>query len=255
MRILVTNDDGIHAPGLKVLEAIARLISDDVWIVAPETDQSGVSRCISLHNPLRRRIVEVQRFAVNGTPADCVIMGVQALLPGAPDLILSGVNCGQNVADDVTYSGTIAAAMEGSMLGIRSIALSQAYNFKAGTPVPWSTAQSMGAQVIERALEVPNEKGSLLNINFPNCSELEVKGVRITRQGVRDRQINALKNRTDHRGEPYYWLASERSHESRESGTDLAAMRDGFISITPLHLNLTDERPFAMLSEHFTQLE
>ncbi|HSP24828.1 MAG TPA: 5'/3'-nucleotidase SurE, partial [Saliniramus sp.] len=128
MRILCTNDDGIHAPGLKALEAIARQLSDDVYVVAPETDQSGVSHSLSLNDPLRLREISDRHFAVKGTPTDCVIMAMRSILADKrPDLILSGVNRGQNVAEDVSYSGTIAAAIEGTMLGVRSIALSQAY--------------------------------------------------------------------------------------------------------------------------------
>ena len=132
MRILLTNDDGIHAHGLTVLEALARDLSDDVWIVAPETDQSGLAHSLTLNHPLRARQVRDKVFAVNGTPTDCVIMAVRELMPEEPDLILSGVNSGQNIADDVTYSGTVAGAMEGALLGIRSIALSQGYNWDNG---------------------------------------------------------------------------------------------------------------------------
>ncbi|PIK69693.1 5'/3'-nucleotidase SurE, partial [Methylobacterium frigidaeris] len=128
MRILVTNDDGIHAPGLRCLEEIARELSDDVWIVAPETDQSGVSHSLSLNDPLRLRQAGEKRYAVKGTPSDCIIMGIRHILKEhGPDLVLSGVNRGQNVAEDVTYSGTIAGAMEATILGVRAIALSQAY--------------------------------------------------------------------------------------------------------------------------------
>ena len=128
MRILLTNDDGIHAEGLAALERIARTLSDDVWVVAPETDQSGFAHSLSLSEPLRLRKIGEKHFAVRGTPTDCVIMGVRKIMPEPPDLVLSGVNSGSNIADDVTYSGTVAGAMEGTLLGIRSIALSQAYN-------------------------------------------------------------------------------------------------------------------------------
>src|SRR5262249_48222415 len=127
MRILLTNDDGIHAEGLAALERIARSLSDDVWIVAPETDQSGLAHSLSLSEPLRLRQIGEKRFALRGTPTDCVIMALRQVLRGKPDLILSGVNSGSNVADDVTYSGTIAGAIEGTMQGVRSFALSQAY--------------------------------------------------------------------------------------------------------------------------------
>ena len=146
MRILLTNDDGVHAPGLKVLEGIARRLSEDVVIVAPESDQSGVAHSLSLNNPLRLREIGPRRFAVQGTPSDCVIMGVRRLFADArPDLILSGVNRGQNVAEDVTYSGTIAAAMEGALIGVPSIALSQAYDGREGRDKPnWDCATTLG---------------------------------------------------------------------------------------------------------------
>ena len=144
MRILLTNDDGIHAPGLKLLESIARELSDDVTVVAPESDQSGVAHSLSLSDPLRLREISPRHFAVKGTPTDCVIMGVRKIMADRPpDLVLSGVNRGQNVAEDVTYSGTIAGAMEGAMLGIPSIALSQAYGGAVGRPViDWEAARS-----------------------------------------------------------------------------------------------------------------
>lgn len=136
MRILLTNDDGIHAEGLSVLERIARTISDDVWVVAPEVDQSGLAHSLTLSEPLRLRPVSERRFALRGTPTDCVIMAVKKILDRKPDLVLSGVNVGANLADDVTYSGTVAGAIEGTLQGIRSIALSQAYQHAVGRDVP-----------------------------------------------------------------------------------------------------------------------
>src|ERR1043166_7315452 len=156
MRILCTNDDGIHAPGLKIVEQIARELSDDVWVVAPELDQSGLSHSLSLNDPLRLRQVSEKRFALRGTPSDCVIMAVRRILADVrPDLVLSGVNSGQNAADDVTYSGTIAGAIEGTLLGIPSIALSQAYTFSGDgrRDVPWETAETHGPPLIRKLLD------------------------------------------------------------------------------------------------------
>src|SRR5215210_1451938 len=145
MRILCTNDDGIHAPGLAALERIARELSDDIWIVAPETDQSGVAHSLSLNDPLRLREISERHFAVKGTPTDCVIMGVRHVMREVkPDLVLSGVNRGQNVAEDVTYSGTIAGAMEGTILGVPAIALSQAYGPAGRMAVRWQCAEHHG---------------------------------------------------------------------------------------------------------------
>jgi len=153
MRILITNDDGIHAPGLDVAAEIARALSDDVWIVAPELDQSGVSHSLSLNDPLRMREVSERRFAIKGTPTDCVIMGVRHILNGKlPNLVLSGVNRGSNTGEDVTYSGTIAGAMEGTILGIPSLSLSQAYGSDTRLNPHWRTALNFGPGLIRKVL-------------------------------------------------------------------------------------------------------
>ena len=160
MRILCTNDDGIHAPGLKTLETIARQLSDDVWVVAPETDQSGVSHSLSLNDPLRLREISERHFAVKGTPTDCVIMGVRHLMhEHRPDLVLSGVNRGQNVAEDVSYSGTVAGAIEGTILGVPSIALSQAYGPAGGGRVKWHCAEAHAAGIVRKVLEARHRQG------------------------------------------------------------------------------------------------
>jgi 5'-nucleotidase len=154
MRILLTNDDGIHAEGLKVLERIARRFSDDVWVVAPETDQSGFAHSLSLSEPLRMRKIDDRHYALRGTPTDCVIMGVKKIMPEPPDLVLSGVNSGANTADDVTYSGTVAGAMEGCMIGLRAIALSQAYNvLEEGRSVPWETVEAHAPELLSKLIE------------------------------------------------------------------------------------------------------
>ncbi len=156
MRILLTNDDGIHAEGLVSLERIARTLSDDVWVVAPETDQSGYAHSLSISEPLRLRRIGEKHFAVRGTPTDCVIMGARKILPDLPDLILSGVNSGANVADDVTYSGTVAGAMEGALLGVRSIALSQSYSYVGEDRiVPYATAETLAPALLERLIATP----------------------------------------------------------------------------------------------------
>src|SRR5258707_7123177 len=177
MRILLTNDDGIHAPGLEVLETIARTLSDDVWIVAPETDQSGVSHSLSLNDPLRLREVGPRHFAVKGTPTDCVIMGVRHVMKEKPDLVLSGVNRGRNAAEDVSYSGTVAGAIEGTVLGIPSIALSQAFTSATRGDPHWATALKFGPDLIRRVLAVGMPRDVLININFPDCAPENVKGV------------------------------------------------------------------------------
>src|SRR6266516_265636 len=178
MRILLTNDDGIHAPGLGVLAVIARALSEDLWVVAPEFDQSGVSHSLSLNDPLRLREVSPRHYAVKGTPTDCVIMGARHVVsdPG-PDLVLSGVNRGQNVAEDVTYSGTIAGAMEGTTLGVPSFALSQGYGLDTRQNPYWATALRHGPKVIRTVLDSGMPQGVLVNVNFPDCPPDGVKGV------------------------------------------------------------------------------
>jgi 5'-nucleotidase len=241
MRILVTNDDGIHAEGLQVLETIARSLSDDVWVVAPESDQSGVSHSLSLNDPLRLRKISDRHFAVKGTPTDCVIMGIRhILLDKKPDLVLSGVNHGQNVAEDVTYSGTIAAAMEGTILGVRSIALSQAYGPQGRDAIRWDCAAAHGAGIIRRVLEAGFPKQTLVNINFPNCAPEEVAGTASTVQGKRNQELLRVDERADGRGKPYFWIAFARGKITPEEGTDLHALADRKISITPIKLDLTD---------------
>lgn len=239
MRILLTNDDGIHAEGLQVLERIARKFTEEVWVVAPETDQSGFAHSLSLSEPLRMRKVRDRHFAVRGTPTDCVIMGVRHLMPEPPDLILSGVNSGSNVADDVTYSGTIAGAMEGTLIGIRSIALSQGYSVtEEGRTVQWETTEQHAPDVLERLIGLDLPENVFLNLNFPNCGPEEVKGVTVTSQGRLSHGL-WLDERKDGRGFPYFWLRFGREPGEIRDGTDIAALRADHISVTPLHMDLT----------------
>ncbi|HEY2070874.1 MAG TPA: 5'/3'-nucleotidase SurE [Rhizomicrobium sp.] len=242
-RILVTNDDGIHAPGLAVAESIARALTDDVWVVAPETEQSGASHSLTLTLPLRLRQIGEKRFALAGTPTDCVMMGVAELMKDTPPtLVLSGVNRGSNIADDVTYSGTIAGAMEGTALGIPSIAMSQAYGFEAGDGLRWQCAEVHGPRVVKLLLEAGWPAETLININFPDCEPGDVAGTDVTEQGKRDLQTAVLDKRVDMRGNPYYWIGFKRVRSDPRPGTDLRAIYDKRISITPLHLNLTEHR-------------
>jgi len=243
LRILVTNDDGIHSPGLTVAENIARAISDDVWVVAPETEQSGASHSLTLSLPLRLRRVQEHKFALTGTPTDCVLMGVAEVLKDKkPDLVLSGVNRGSNLADDVTYSGTIAGAMEGTVLGIRAIALSQSYGFEEGYKVRWHCGEAHGPAVVRKLLEAgwPEPQEVLMNVNFPDCEPENVTGIEVTEQGKRDMQEAKVDRRVDLRRNPYYWIGFKRMRSHPHDGTDLRAIYEKRISITPLHLNLTE---------------
>jgi 5'-nucleotidase len=252
MRILITNDDGIHAPGLTACEQIARELSDDIWIVAPETDQSGVSHSLSLNDPLRLREVGERHFAVKGTPTDCVIMGARHLLKSLPDLVLSGVNRGRNAAEDVTYSGTVAAAMEGTVLGIPSFALSQAYSSANPHRPHWETATKFAPDLIRRVLKAGMPRDVLVNVNFPDCPPAAVIGVAVTSQGKRDQELLRIDPRHDGRGNPYYWIAFGRGGISGSGhGTDLRALAENRIAITPLRLDLTDEPFMTQLAELF----
>lgn len=251
MRILITNDDGIHAPGLAVLERIARTLSDDVWICAPEKDQSGVGRSITMNEPLRLREISTQKFALTGSPTDCIIMGVRKLLPEKPDLILSGVNSGENICDYVTYSGTVAGAMEGSLLGIKSIALSQAYMFDSGIKtIPWQTAEDHSPAIIKKLIDLETPKRTFFNVNFPNCNSDDVVGIETTNQGINE-HVLGMEERNDGRGLPYYWLSFSKSDELNIPGSDRQALRSNKISITPLKVDKTDHNFHKSLKEVF----
>lgn len=239
MRILVTNDDGIHAPGLASLERIAKAVGDEVWTVAPETDQSGVAHSMSLNDPLRLRQVGERSFAVRGTPTDCVLMAVRHVMPEPPELVLSGINKGQNLAEDITYSGTVAAAIEGTILGVRSIALSQAYSFAPDVQPPYATGEALGPELIKKLLKLDLPKETLLNINFPNRAPDAVEGVRVTAQGRRNIDFLTIDKRTDGRGNPYYWLAYNGHNPKPDTGTDLESVSAGYVSVTPLSIDTT----------------
>jgi 5'-nucleotidase len=253
MRILVTNDDGIHAEGLNVCEKIARELSDDVWVIAPEYDQSGVAHSLSLNDPLRLRQVAERRFAVRGTPTDCIIMGARHVLSGKPpDLVLSGVNRGRNAGEDVIYSGTIAGAMEGTVLGIPSLALSQAYNSRGGKPPYWETSLRFAPDIVRRALAAGIPGDVLLNVNFPDCPPQQVKGIAVTTQGRRRQERLHIDKRQDGRGNPYYWIAYVRQNAAAAArGSDLAALDERCIAVTPLKLDMTDEPTVTRLADVF----
>jgi 5'-nucleotidase len=241
MRILVTNDDGIHSPGLTVTEKIAQSLSDDVWVVAPENEQSGASHSLTLTSPLRLRQIAERRFAVSGTPTDCVMMAcLHILKTQPPELVLSGVNWGSNLADDVTYSGTIAGAMEGCALGIASIALSQCYEEGDRHAIDWSAGEVLGAEVVGRLVQVGWPPGTLINVNFPGCPAGDVKGVKVVPQGKYDPQSTEIEQRIDARQRAYYWIGLRRRKAVPPQESDLGAVYDNYIAVTPLHLNLTE---------------
>jgi len=242
VRILLSNDDGINAPGFRSLVRIAQSLSTDIWIVAPELEQSGAGHSLTLHRPLRVRRIGPRRFAVDGTPTDCVLLALNRIIKGAkPDLLLSGVNRGKNAADDVTYSGTVAAAMEGTLLGIPAIAMSQHFSGE----VPWKTAEAHGPALVRRLVGIGWPRNVLINVNYPDVPADKVTGIEVTRQGVY-MFGDAVSERTDPRGRTYYWIGGEKSDEDecmrrkeRVPGTDLWALGRGAISVTPISLDLT----------------
>lgn len=237
-RILVTNDDGIHAPGIKLLEKIAKGISKDVWVVAPDSEQSAAGHSLTLTVPLRTRKVSSRKFAVNGTPTDSVLLGVRHILKDhPPDLVLSGVNAGGNLGEDITYSGTVAAAMEATLLGIPAIALSQAR--QNGAKVPWAAASIHAEDIIRRLVKVSWAKNILMNVNFPDSLHGDISGIRIVRQGRR--KIGEVLNEgIDPRGHPYIWVGAERDEDPSFPNSDLEAVNNGAIAITPLRVDMTD---------------
>ncbi len=236
-RILISNDDGVDAEGIQLLECIARTLSDDVWVVAPALEQSGAGHSLSLHKPLRLKQVGERRFSVDGTPTDAVLVGVMEVLKDKrPDLMLSGINRGSNLAEDVTYSGTVSAAMEATLLEIPSIAFSNQIKGE----VNWDVPEKYTADII-RALaktQIPHDR--LINVNFPALPLAEIKGTKLCPQGRRKLDDN-LHRRTDPAGRPYIWIGGQRTegfHEHPES--DFEQIQQGYITITPLSLDMTD---------------
>ncbi len=252
MRILLTNDDGIRAKGLEVLEGIARQFSDDIWICAPDEEQSGMGHALTLTRPVRLRQHDERRFSVTGTPTDSVTMGLRKAMDGPPDVILSGVNRGANLADDITYSGTVSAAIEGALAGVRSIALSQVYSKEnAGDDVPFGAAVEWGAKVLAPLLDTPLPKRTLVNVNFPPLPASEVKGIRVVRQGFHDYSRGTVVEGRDPRGFKYYWFGLEAIEHTLDHGTDLEAIDEGYVSVTPLQLDLTHHSSLGSLAERY----
>jgi 5'-nucleotidase len=239
LRILVTNDDGISAIGLEVLERIARTLSDDIWVVAPEQEQSGAGHSLTLHLPVRLRKIDARRYAVSGTPTDCVLLALQQVIPISKkpvDLILSGVNRGSNAADDVTYSGTVAAAMEGTILEVPSIALSQLYEDPES--IHWGTAEKHAPDLIRKLFSAGWPHNTLVNINFPDCPPAKVKGIRVCPQGKRQVSV-ALSERVDPKGRPYFWIGGDRDNSPDRPGVDVDLLHKGYVTVTPLCMDMT----------------
>ena len=252
MRILLTNDDGIHAPGFAVLEEIARSLSDDVWVCAPAEEQSGAGHSLTLNQPVRLRQLAEQRYSVTGTPTDSVMLALRTVLEDhKPDLILSGVNRGANLGDDITYSGTASAAMEGALAGIRSIALSQVLA-RGADHEQFSAARSWGEKVLRPLIQAPLAARTLVNINFPALPAEAVKGIRVTRQGFHDYSRGNVVEGRDPRGLTYYWFGLDPIEHTLDHGTDLEAIDEGYVAITPLQLDLTHYAAIDALAQRFS---
>lgn len=252
MRILLTNDDGYQAPGLFVLEKIAARFSDDIWVCAPAEEQSGAGHSLTLTQPVRLRQHAEKRFSVTGTPTDAVTMALRKVLPEPPDIILSGVNRGANLGDDITYSGTVSAAIEGALAGIRSVAFSQVYSREGmADAVPFDAAEEWGEKVLRPLIDTPFAPRTLMNVNFPPVPAEQVKGIRVVRQGFHDYARGSLVEGTDPRGYKYYWFGLHGIQPTPGHKSDLEAIDAGYVSVTPLHVDLTHDASLAALAKRY----
>jgi len=244
-RILLSNDDGIHAHGFSVLERIARSITDDVWVCAPAAEQSAASHSLTIHRPVRLAKLDDRRYTVDGTPTDCVLLAINHVMSDRPpDLVISGVNHGRNIAEDVTYSGTVAAAMEATLLGIPAIAFSQA--LPRDRDADWTVAEAWGPKIAARLLDIGWQQGVLMNVNFPAVPLDNVSGISVVPHGIR-KIGDVLDERTDPRGRSYFWIGTSRSDDEAPDESDIKALSRGRITVTPLHLDLTHHETLSTL--------
>ena len=235
LNILVTNDDGIHSEGLIVLAKALQEVGD-VLVVAPDRERSAIAHSLTLHRPLRVQKIKRNFYAADGTPADCVYLGVNVIFPKRPQLIVSGINKGGNLGDDVTYSGTVSAAFEGTLLGIPSFAIS----LVSRSQFKFHTAARFAVRVAQYIIKKGLPKDTFLNINIPNLEEKEIKSYKITTQGRWSHNGKAVVEKMDPRGRKYYWIGSEDLVFEKRGDTDFDAVSNSYISITPLHLDLTN---------------
>ncbi|ODJ94886.1 5'/3'-nucleotidase SurE [Pseudomonas viridiflava] len=248
-RILITNDDGIDAPGLLALEEVAGELADEVWIVAPDHDQSGISHALSIHHPLRVTKRGERRFSVSGTPADCVAMALQQLMSQPPTLILSGINKGANLGVETVFSGTVGAAMAGLLLGVPSIALSQALTRRDS--MRWETARQLAPDVIRKVWGLGWEQGACLNINFPDVPAAEAGPMQFTNQGAGRIDSLEVTSRTDMRERDYFWLSIHRHDLADAPGSETHVVMNGGVSVTPLRFERTDTTMLDQLKARF----
>jgi 5'-nucleotidase len=248
-RVLLTNDDGIRGEGLDTLRRVAAKVAEEVWVVAPEHDRSGASASISLHDPLRFREVEPRVYAVDGSPCDAVIMGLRHVLrDDAPDVVMSGINRGINLSDDLLFSGTANAAIVASLLGCRAVAFSQSFR---SLPVKWQTGEAWADKVIAKINESNWLPGQCYNVNFPDIESFEVQGIEFVRQGSGSILEVEVESRIDRRRLPYFWFGFTRGPHGKDEDTDVAAIRRGSVAVTPLTVDRTN---YALLEQFATKV-
>ena len=243
-KILLSNDDGIRSEGLK---ALYQVLSEwaDVTVVAPDRERSAVGRALTLHRPLRCEKVDQNWYAVDGTPTSCVYIGIHAIMKEKPDMVLGGINKGPNLGEDITYSGTVSVAMEGALLGIPAVAFSLA----TFNDFQWQSAAAWASRIARNVLDKGLPQGCCLNVNIPNLPYHEIKGVKVTKQGKKA-YTEKVEERRDPWGRVYYWIGGEEPNWVPEPGTDYWAVKNGFISITPIHLDMTDYKALEILKEY-----
>lgn len=237
-RILLTNDDGIHSEGLRQLELALREIGD-VFVVAPASEMSGASHSLTLSRPLRIRRIDDRHYSVDGTPTDCVTLALNQILPAElrPDICASGINYGPNLGDDVSYSGTVAGAIESTILGVPGLA----FSLVATENFDFTDAARVSAQLVKKALDEGLPPGTLLNVNIPQTA---IRGIKLTNQGLKHARPVIVKQ-IDPRGKPYYWISEERIGYHAAENSDFEAVENNFVSVTPLRSDMTNARAFA----------
>ena len=237
MHILIANDDGLYAPGIRLLSSKLAEHSDRVTVVAPDRDRSGASNSLTLDQPIRVEKQDEGVYKVFGTPTDCVHIAITGLLESEPDMVVSGINAGANLGDDVLYSGTVAAAMEGRFLGLPAMAVSLAYAFSEG-PRNYESAAKAASILMQRLISEPLPADTILNVNVPDLPWSEILGFETTRLGHRHRSNNVIPL-DDPRGRSFFWIGPPGDEEDNGPGTDFHAIRHGYVSVTPIHVDLT----------------
>ncbi|MFM2480211.1 5'/3'-nucleotidase SurE [Celerinatantimonas sp. YJH-8] len=249
MKILVSNDDGVHAPGIRALSDALATIAE-VTTIAPDRNCSGASNSLTLEQPLRVQKLENDYLSVNGTPTDCVHLAINALLKQQPELVVSGINRGANLGDDVVYSGTVAAATEGRMMGIPAIALS----LVGSQPTHYQTAAAVAVHLVRHVMEYPLESGVILNVNVPDCPYEDIRGIRVTRLGNRHHAEPVIVDE-DPRGQAIYWIGPPGELADAGPGTDFSAIEQGYVSVTPLSVDMTNQTQLPFVSDWIKPLE